>query len=182
MASRRQKVKINTFKTDRLVLRSITTKEWRNFIIHAVEANEVMIQFAHEMDEGFFERNKAPCYDICIYYSIHLPETDEMIGYVGFCNDPDHPCCNEIEYYIFKHFRQRGYAYEAVSTLIEKLFAGEIVDRYVEEIRASVVWKNDPSMNLLWKLGFHGDGGRILMNDVIERCFCYTREEMEESA
>ncbi len=182
MASRRQRVKINTFTTDRLVLRSITTREWRNFVIHAVEANEVLFQFAHEIDEGFFERNKAPCYSICIYYSIHLHETDEMIGYIGFCNDPNHPCCNEIEYYIFKNFRRRGYASEAISALIEKLFAGEIVDRYVDQVRAAVVWENEPSADLLWKLGFRGDGGRFLQNDVIERIYCYKREEMEESA
>lgn len=182
MNTTRQRVRTKEFATERLVLRSITTKEWRNFVIHAVEANEVLIQFAHELDEGFFERNKTPCYDLCVYYSIHLPETDEMIGYIGFCNNPEYPCCNEIEYYIFRHFRRRGYAYEAISALIRKLFAGEIVNRNVSEIRASVVWENEPSMNLLRKLGFHGDGGRILMNDVIERCFCYTREEMEESA
>jgi RimJ/RimL family protein N-acetyltransferase len=182
MNSKRQSVKIKEFNTERLILRSITTKEWQDFVIHAVEANEVLIQFAHELDEGFFERNKRPCYSICIYYSIHLPETDEMIGYVGFCNDPDHPCYNELEYYIFKPFRHRGYAYEAIGALIEKLFAGEIVNRRVEEVRASVVWENKPSMNLLRKLGFHSDGGRILMNDVIERCFSYTREEMEVSA
>lgn len=181
MASRRQKVKINTFNTERLVLRSITTKEWRNFIIHTVEANEVLFQFAHEIDEGFFERNKTPYYSICIYYSIHLPETDEMIGYVGFCNDPDHPCCNEIEYYIFKDHRRMGYAYEAVGALIEKLLAGEIVERKVDQIKAYVVWDNDPSLNLLHKLGFVSNGGRYLDNDVIMWGLLY-RPGMEEAA
>ena len=171
------KVKITSFETDRLVLRLMTLDEWQDFVEHAVEADECYLVFAAEKSDELLEAVKRPYYSQVIYYTIHLPDSDQMIGYVGYNIDNNH-----IEYYIFKGHRRLGYAYEAVSALIDKLISGSILGEPVNEIRAWTVWENTPSIELLLKLGFRAISFRLGYDNTIGRNFSYTVETKEDAA
>jgi len=160
--------KVNSFNTRHLRMRLMTEEEWDEIVINVMFANEFYYLFAHEKSEEFCEKIRKPSYDKVIYYSIHHPETDELIGYVGYNTKISY-----IEYCILKEYRNRGYAYEAVNRLIEKLFDGTILGYPIEDLHAWVVWDNNPSTQLLFKLGFHSTGFRIFDDGTAGRFFTY---------
>ena len=65
----------------------------------------------------------------------------------------------KVGYWIGKNYRRKGYANEAVKKVIKYAFANYDID----EIIATTLTDNDPSMNLLVKNGFVR--GKILKND-----------------
>ena len=75
--------KTTSFDTKRLKIRLMTRDEWKNFVDHVVEADEVYDTFACEADDDFFELVEKTNFNIAINYSVILSDTDEMIGYVG---------------------------------------------------------------------------------------------------
>ena len=164
MKSGMKMAKINAFETERLELRFMTQEEWDEIVINTMFTNEFELLFAHEKSEEFCEKISKPSYDKMIYYSIHHPTTDELIGYVGY-----NTTISYIEYYIIKEYRHRGYAYEAVRTLIEKLHAWTL-------------WYNKPSGQLLLKLGFQSTGFRIFDDGTAGQFFTYGPGTEEETA
>ena len=60
-----------------------------------------------------FESNGVEC------YTIFLKDTGEMIGYVGLSPEGDEA---DIEFYIFKDYRNMGYCKEAAIRLINAYF------------------------------------------------------------
>ena len=174
--------KTASFDTDRLNIRLMTLDEWKLFVDHAIEADEVYETFAHEKDEEFCECLFKPDFGRAINYTLHLKDTDEMIGYVGFNTAEDDPNFNNLAYYIFKDHRRKGYAREAVSALIEKILNREIYDTVINTIHAYVVWNNAASARLIEQLGFEGQGYIILDSGIAEHHYRYEAEKMEETA
>ena len=92
-------------------------------------------------------------------YSIFPKGTDEFIGYVGFHreNNSDY----EIEFYISRPQRRKGYCEEACKAVIELIFTeglsvdGEVLT--VEQLFATTLNDNIAAINLLSKLGFKKD-------------------------
>ena len=159
--------KINEFNTERLNLRLMTEEEWLEFLFRVVYADECYFQFGEEKSEDLLTRFKKPFYHRAIYFSIHLPETDELIGYVGYSTD-----IQFIEYYIFDDHRRSGYAYEAILELMRKLFNGSLLGKRLDELHAWVTWDNTVSANLLEKLGFEPlEGYRIFDNGTAGKFF-----------
>lgn len=104
---------------------------------------------------NYFERIG---HEECIY-SIFPKGTNEFIGYVGF-----HRECNsgyEIEFYISKSQRRKGYCEEACKAVIELMFSeGLSVDNNVlsvQKLYATTLAENIAVINLLSKLGFKRD-------------------------
>ena len=93
--------------------------------------------------------------DECIY-SIFPKETDEFIGYVGFHRESRGEY--EIEFYISKTYRRKGYCEEACRAVIELLFSkGLSVNGKVlceQKLYTTTLTDNTAVVNLLQKLGF----------------------------
>lgn len=104
---------------------------------------------------NYFERTG---HDECIY-SIFLKGTDMFIGYVGFHRE--HNSDYEIEFYISKSQRRKGYCEEVCKAAIELIFTeGLSVDDNVlsvEKLYATTLAENIAVINLLSKLGFKRD-------------------------
>lgn len=101
---------------------------------------------------NYFERRG---HGRCIY-SIFPKNTNRFIGYVGFHREPDFDY--EIEFYIMKNERRKGYCEEACKAVINFFFSeGLSIDNNklrVKKLYASVLTDNTPAICLLSKLGF----------------------------
>ena len=168
-----ESARINEFNTRRLILRLMSEEEWDELLFRVVYANECYFQFGEEKSEELLTRFKKPFYHRTIYFSIHLPETDELIGYIGYATDIQY-----IEYYIFDDHRRYGYAYEAVRGLMRNLFNGTLLGKRLDELHAWVVWDNKASANLLEKLGFEPlEGYRIFDNGTAGKFYDFHRHK-----
>ena len=90
----------------------------------------------------------------CIYSLFLRDEPERFIGYVGFHRE-DH---YELEFYVSKPYRNRGYCTEASRAVIGQLFGeGLSVDGEpltVDSLFSTIVEGNDPTARVLKKLGF----------------------------
>lgn len=115
---------------------------------------------------GFSERHLSACADYfervgndqCLY-SIFIRSTKAFIGYVGLHKEDN--ANYEIEFYISKAYRRKGYCEEACRAIIGMLFAERLsVDGRVltvEKLYATTLSENTAVINLLLKLGFKRD-------------------------
>jgi [ribosomal protein S5]-alanine N-acetyltransferase len=87
---------------------------------------------------------------------IVLRETGEAVGHLGFHEPPGGRGWVEVGYTVFPEHRRRGYAEEAV----RGLFDWACRERRVCRFRACVGPWNQPSLNLVRKLGFVQTGTR----------------------
>ena len=101
---------------------------------------------------NYFERRG---HGRCIY-SIYPKNTNKFIGYIGFHREPDFDY--EIEFYIQKSERRKGYCEEACKAVINQFFSeGLSIDNdkiRVKKLYASTLPDNTPTISLLSKLGF----------------------------
>ena len=166
----RDVTKMRTINTDRLYLRPMADDEWDKFIAHVFDAGEVYIQFQGRLTREMLER---PYIDCVICYTIRLPLTRDMIGYVELT-----PWTKNIAYYIFEEYRHHGFAYEGVKAFMEACMRGEVTGRPEHRFYADVADYNIPSKRLLRKLGF-----RVFGDDEDFLCYDPEREkEIEEDA
>lgn len=111
-------------------------------------------------------------------FSIIEKASGTMVGYLGFhpwssvFPDPENSVVVELEYYLFKPYRQLGYAKEAVTALCERAFAGKLREleetnyydifrkkkAKIEVIRALIRADNTPSRKLVESCGFKHTG------------------------
>ena len=105
--------------------------------------------------KNYFERTG---HEECIY-SIFPKGTDEFIGYVGFHRERNSDY--EIEFYISKSQRRKGYCEEACKAVVGLIFSeGLSVDNNVlsvQKLYATTLAENIAVINLLSKLGFKRD-------------------------
>lgn len=105
--------------------------------------------------KNYFERTG---HEECIY-SIYPKGADEFIGYVGFHRERNSDY--EIEFYISKSQRRKGYCKEACKAVMELIFSdGLSVDNNalcVQKLYATTLAENIAVINLLSKLGFKRD-------------------------
>lgn len=108
------------------------------------------------------------------YYSIFFKDSpDEMIGYAGIGYQHER---YEVEFYISKPYRNKGYCTEALKKILEATKRGEIRWRKrngqsvfikEKEIFASVISTNVPAIRVLEKCGFQKtEKGLVLMGTV----------------
>lgn len=117
-----------------------------------------------EMFVDYFEHKEN---DQCLY-SLYLKEDDAFIGYVGFHREIDD---YELEFYIGKEFRRKGFCKEACVEVINMLFdEGLSVDGNIlveEKLYATTLPNNVAANSLLENLGFKShaisSGGAVLV-------------------
>lgn len=119
---------------------------------------------------NYFERAG---HEECIY-SIFPKETDEFIGYVGFHRERNSDY--EIEFYISKSQRRKGYCEEACKAVIDLILSEGISVNgnalSVSKLYATTLADNTATISLLTKLGFKRDipedGGILLMEGFVD--------------
>jgi [ribosomal protein S5]-alanine N-acetyltransferase len=94
-----------------------------------------------------------------------------MIGHIGFHGKPDARGVVEIGYTVFEPHRRRGYAFEAVLALFDWACREHGITRF----RASVGPQNQPSLNLVRKLGMAQVGTQWDEEDGLELVFEVSR-------
>ena len=145
-------------ETERLILRNFESKDSADCLAFLSDYETCMADggypplFADSEDyKGImtsFEAKKDR-------YMIELKSNHRVIGTVNFTQDSHRAVKTyEIGYVIAPGYRRKGYAYEAVSHLIDVFF--ETTD--VEMFLASAYAFNQKSISLLRKLGFKQEG------------------------
>jgi RimJ/RimL family protein N-acetyltransferase len=100
-----------------------------------------------------------------------LREELRVVGHLGFHGKPDEEGIVEVGYTVYKPYRRRGLAWEAVNALFD--WAGR--DHGITRFRASVSPTNAPSLSLVRKLGMERSGQHIDAEDGLEWEFLVTR-------
>lgn len=110
----------------------------------------------HTMDKNYWERMKL-FEEREGQYVIVLQSTNEVIGTINvFTDDSRAVSSKEIGYAISPKHKRNGYAYEAISAIINLLQKDLLFDMVV----AGVLPENTPSTKLLEKIGFSSEGIR----------------------
>lgn len=110
----------------------------------------------YTMDEDYWERMKL-FEEREGQYVIVLQSTNEVIGTINvFADDSRAVDSKEIGYAISPVYRRNGYAFEAISAILDLLQKDLLIDMVV----AGVLPDNTPSIKLLEKLGFSREGIR----------------------
>ena len=76
-----------------------------------------------------------------------------MLGYVGLLPDASSSTA-ELEFYLFREHRRKGFAAEAIKEFIAQFRSGALFGFNGKTVIAKVVYENDPSNKLIEKLGF----------------------------
>ena len=105
---------------------------------------------------AYFERTG---HEECIYSIFPKDSMEEFIGYVGFHRELNGDY--EIEFYIAKNYRRKGYCEEACKAVIKQVFEEGVPTDYnqitVDRLYATTLTENTPAIELLKKIGFHRD-------------------------
>ncbi len=144
--------------TDKLRLTPMEAAEWESYVSHVIDAGEVYLQYGLEPSDELLGWIKEPTRDV-IYYSIVPKELGEAVGYVGIT-----PRSNNLEYYVFREHRRKGYGSEAVAAFTSAYLAGALTGVTEETVVAETLTDNDASKGLLEKIGYqkHSEGIMIL--------------------
>lgn len=141
------------FETSKLLLEPLNQSEWENYLEHLDMYNEYYFQYGYEDKDELLPFIQTPG-DMGIYYTIKKSGTNEMVGYVGITPELDELPYDNLEIYIFNEYRREGYAYEALSVIIDEYLRGRLTERIPQEIVAETLYENKPTIYLLEKLGF----------------------------
>jgi RimJ/RimL family protein N-acetyltransferase len=96
----------------------------------------------------------------------------EVIGFIGFHGRADREGRLEVGYEVFRPYRRRGYAREAVIGLLDWAARRDGVRRFL----AAIAPDNVPSMRLALGLGFHQVGAQVDEDDGVELVFELRRD------
>lgn len=141
-------MKLKEMNTERLVLRPVTESDWRKYISHVINDNEVYVQYGYEPEPSLIEYIQNPTPEV-IYYSIFLKDTNEMVGYIGITEMNDN-----LEFYTFKEHRNNHYCSEALNVFMEMYLNGEMTGAAHESIIGETIHENEASIHVLEKAGF----------------------------
>ncbi len=142
------------FKTDRLKLESLKPEHSR--LIAKLSADENVIKFVDDIPEGLTQVGARRWVLSHMHLERHtlrttriicLKETEEPIGGLVFISG------HELEYWLLKAYRARGYAQEAIMGAFESLETEKGVVLF-----ANTYEENTPSKCLLEKIGFNLEG------------------------
>lgn len=146
-------------ETERLVLRRYREEDADAcfaFLSNEQDAYMDCCRAFTTMDEDYYERVKL-IGERETQYMITLKDSGEVIGTVNvFADDARAVDAKEIGYGIAPAHQRKGYAYEALSALLD-LMQKELC---LEMVTAGILPENVASEKLLEKLGFHKEGLR----------------------
>lgn len=141
------------YRTDRLIIRNVDEKDIP--IIYDYRNNEICARYQRgqvkKLEEIYdlVERRKNDIISVHSDYmlAVALKDSDEMVGeIVVMPNDG----CISLGYTFSYHHHRKGYAFEALSLLIEKLHAAYPDWEFISFTEP----QNKPSKALLEKLGY----------------------------
>ena len=146
-------------ETERLILRRYQSDDAAQcfaFLSNSQDAYMDCSKAFVEMDEAYHEL-MAQFAQRETQYMIVLKESGEVIGTVNLFGDDSRSVdAMEVGYSIAHAHQRKGYAFEALSSLLH-LLQNELC---LEMITAGILPENTASENLLLKLGFHKEGLR----------------------
>lgn len=146
-------------KTERLVIRRFSIDDAAACFAFMSDAQGMYLDGCKSfdtMDEDYWERMKL-FEERDGQYVIVLKSTNEVIGTLNVSTDDSRAVSSkEIGYAISPKHQRNGYAYEAISAIINLLLKELLFDMVV----AGVLPENTPSIKLLEKLGFSNEGIR----------------------
>lgn len=79
-------MKLNIIKTDRLTLCEINENDWKNYISHVMDAEEIYVQYGYEPTPRLINYVQKPTPEV-IYHSIIDNDTNTMVGYIGILEE-----------------------------------------------------------------------------------------------
>lgn len=139
--------------TGRLVMRPANSDEDLAMYKQLLEPCDYFFQFGYEYDEHLLDGYDFTSLSV-ICYSIFLKDTDEYIGYVGIKPNADDLGLGELEYFVARSHRNRGYCHEAAAALIGAFKDGLLTGTTGIELYAETISENAASARVLEKLGF----------------------------
>ena len=146
-------------ETERLILRRFQSEDAADCFGFMSVAEDCYMDCCKpftEMDEAFYQRTEL-FRERETQYMIVLKEENKVIGTVNvFADDSRAVDAREIGYSVSSAYQRKGYAYEALTALID-LLQNELK---LELIVAGVLEENVASFRLLEKLGFKREGLR----------------------
>ena len=74
-------MKLTEKKTERLTLREMNTNDWKEYVSHVVEADEIYVQYGCEATKELLNEIQEPTQGV-IYYSIRRTDSDQPVGYI----------------------------------------------------------------------------------------------------
>lgn len=140
-------------KTDRLVMKPANNDKDLATYKRLLEPCDYFFQFGYEYDEHLLDGYDFTSLGV-ICYSVFLKDTDEYIGYAGIKPDSDDPDIGELEYFIARPHRNKGYCREAAAALIAAFKDGLLTGTKGIELYAETISENTASARVLEKLGF----------------------------
>lgn len=140
--------------TARLDLRpSKDDRDLEIYVSHLKEEDCFLYQYGEDYSE---ELEEAISFDsgYVIYYSIFLKDTDIMVGYIGILPLEDGERSGDLEFHVYKEFRQNGFGYEAATAILDRFVSGELAGEKPNLLTATIIHGNLASASLLEKLDF----------------------------
>ena len=137
-------------KTLRLYICNLREEDWpkmKNIFIDFNHSKYAAYDRPLPIDDKEVEALTKQFAESNLFFAVHLPDNNQMIGYVCFHKDAEK---YDIGYCFHSSVHSNGYAYESTKALI---------DYFAQEYNASVFTAgtaidNTPSCKLLEKLGF----------------------------
>ena len=146
-------------KTERLIIRRFCMADSMNCFSFMSDDKGMHLDGCkpfHTMDDEYWERMKL-FEQRAGQYVIVLKSTNEVIGTINVFDDNSRAVeSKEIGYAISPKHQRNGYAFEAISSILNLLQKDLLLDMVV----AGVLPENTPSIKLLEKLGFSREGIR----------------------
>lgn len=144
------------FETERLKVRRYRETD-KNAVIFALSNPETTLMFGGwevaELPQKAEEITKVMKSGGT--YVIELKESGQVIGFINIGDDEDRAVeAMGISYVVAKEYQRQGYAYEAVSRMVNIL----VNELDLELLLAVVFTFNKPSIGLLTKIGFIQEG------------------------
>lgn len=137
-----ERINVNvTFKTNRLLLRPTQGEADLKAYWKQLKENGDFTTFTNlRCTRSNIERFG---FDMPFFFVIEEKNSQKMIGYVGLrwvANIGRETGVMECEYYIFKSYRRKGYAKEALSALCKRAFAGKLYEQV--ETKYQLIYRN----------------------------------------
>lgn len=144
-------------QTDRLIIRKISYQDDQGFYEMCSDVQTAVTAGWKPHDSITTTRNIIT---VCMYdedtYSIILKDTNEFIGTISLYKDENKRDCEyrELGFCLNKHFRNKGYMYEACVGMIKYAFTNFKLDLLMVEVAKF----NESSKKLIEKLPFKYEG------------------------
>ena len=167
-------MKLKEIKTERLTLREMNPDDWKDYVSHVVEEDEIYVQYGCEATKELLDEIQEPTQGV-IYYSIRRTDSDQPVGYIGVFEENDN-----IEFYIYKEHRNHHYCTEALKAFLRAYMDGEMTGEKHESVFAETLSENKPSCRVLENAEFkkEGVGFGFSIDEETEKISCQSARRM----